>query len=67
LPVMLLAGWFLLRRQRRKDGPGAPLVAFALALFAFLLTSRIFHHNYLAFLFLFLALPAFAERLSEEE
>ena len=42
------------------------MTAFALALFAFLLTSRIFHHNYLAFLFLFLALPLFAERLGED-
>ncbi len=63
VPILLPLGWFLLRRQRSDGTAASLLVSFALFLFAFLFLSRIFHHNYLALIFFFLASPAFGEKL----
>ncbi len=63
IPILLPLGWILLRRQRADGSVSSLLVSFALFLFAFLFLSRIFHHNYLALIFFFLAAPVFGERL----
>lgn len=63
IPILLPLGWVLLRRVRADGSVAALLVSFALFLLVFLFLSRIFHHNYLAPIFFFLAAPAFGERL----
>lgn len=66
IPAVFMVGALLLRRQMKENTIAVAAVSFALFLFTFLLFSRIFHHNYFAILFLFLAVPPFAERLDRE-
>ncbi|MFH1679579.1 MAG: hypothetical protein ABIH26_02930 [Candidatus Eisenbacteria bacterium] len=67
IPVLLPLGWVLLRRHRADGTPASLLVSFSLFLFVFLFLSRVFHHNYLALIFFFLAAPVFGERLRTPE
>ncbi len=57
----------LLRRQRAHPTIAALLAHFSLFLLLFLYFSRLFHHNYLGLIFLFLAVLPFAERLGVGE
>jgi len=65
--VLIPLLWLLLRRQRAEATASALLAHFSLFLLFFLYFSRIFHHNYLGLIFLFLAVLPFAERLGKAE
>jgi hypothetical protein len=63
IPILVPLGWILLRRHRADGSAASLVVSFALFLLVYLFLSRIFHHNYLALIFFFLAAPAFGEKL----